>query len=420
MEALDVGICPTGSSTLFVLTAEDEVIVRVPVHEEAVQPAPVPAQGTAGVNQDGVSHASAPALAEASALQPALPAPSHSSGAVAGTGAQPADEVIAPLGPGAVPQPGASASPQPSPRPPKSGPLRSLPSGPSRLGPGVPEPPSQEGPDETMSYTTSEGTSSHTADLDSQALREYQAALKSAQLAGRRLPDRHASMSAIQAQPSSSMPQGLTTHNPPHRTSSLSSQPSNSYPATALSSAGPSIAGTSVPPSANQSAGGTEPEPAPQQPKARPSIRSHPSRLAMQSSQNHRMSFDLGSEYSESAGFPHSAMSLRLNGGPSGSSHSLSVLQKTLEQMMLQDDEVMQKVQSSMRGISSLAKETNNLEVGRDASGATCINQYVVVKTLGRGSFGKVKLCLNTMDGSLYAIKVRGACLAIFSCRVPR
>lgn len=62
-----------------------------------------------------------------------------------------------------------------------------------------------------------------------------------------------------------------------------------------------------------------------------------------------------------------------------------------------------------MRGISSLAKETTKLEVGRDATGATCINQYVVVKTLGRGSFGKVKLCLNTLDGQLYAVKVRAA-----------
>jgi serine/threonine protein kinase len=64
------------------------------------------------------------------------------------------------------------------------------------------------------------------------------------------------------------------------------------------------------------------------------------------------------------------------------------------------------QIQSSMRGISSLAKETTKLEVGRDATGATVINQYVVVKTLGRGSFGKVKLCLNTIDGQLYAVKV--------------
>jgi serine/threonine protein kinase len=60
----------------------------------------------------------------------------------------------------------------------------------------------------------------------------------------------------------------------------------------------------------------------------------------------------------------------------------------------------------AFQGISSLAKETDKLDYSRDASGATCINQYVVVKTLGYGSFGKVKLCLNTLDGNLYAIKV--------------
>lgn len=32
--------------------------------------------------------------------------------------------------------------------------------------------------------------------------------------------------------------------------------------------------------------------------------------------------------------------------------------------------------------------------------------QYIVVDTLGRGSFGKVKLCLNTGDDTLYAVKV--------------
>ncbi|MEW5303543.1 MAG: hypothetical protein WDW36_006224 [Sanguina aurantia] len=32
--------------------------------------------------------------------------------------------------------------------------------------------------------------------------------------------------------------------------------------------------------------------------------------------------------------------------------------------------------------------------------------QYVVMRTLGRGSFGKVQLCLNTADGLMYAVKV--------------
>ncbi|GLI58969.1 hypothetical protein VaNZ11_000756 [Volvox africanus] len=87
-------------------------------------------------------------------------------------------------------------------------------------------------------------------------------------------------------------------------------------------------------------------------------------------------------------------------------SSSLAALHKAVEKLMLQDSGLYAKVQASMKGISSLAKETNKLEFVRDASGATVINQYVVVKTLGRGAFGKVKLCLNTLDGQLYAVKM--------------
>jgi len=101
-------------------------------------------------------------------------------------------------------------------------------------------------------------------------------------------------------------------------------------------------------------------------------------------------------------------------------SSSLVSLQKTVENLMLQDNEVLRKVQASMRGISSLAKETTKLEVGRDATGATCINQYVVVKTLGRGSFGKVKLCLNTLDGQLYAVKMVNRSFIIKTLQKPQ
>ncbi len=34
------------------------------------------------------------------------------------------------------------------------------------------------------------------------------------------------------------------------------------------------------------------------------------------------------------------------------------------------------------------------------------MNQYVVVKTLGQGAYGKVKLCLNSEDHNLYALKL--------------
>lgn len=38
--------------------------------------------------------------------------------------------------------------------------------------------------------------------------------------------------------------------------------------------------------------------------------------------------------------------------------------------------------------------------------GCTFVNQYVVVKTLGQGAYGKVKLCLNSEDHHLYALKL--------------
>jgi hypothetical protein len=86
---------------------------------------------------------------------------------------------------------------------------------------------------------------------------------------------------------------------------------------------------------------------------------------------------------------------------------SLLQLQRAIEKIMVSDGEMYAKLQAGLKGIHSLARETSKLTVARDVTGATCINQYVVVKTLGRGSYGKVKLCLNTFDGQLYAIKVR-------------
>eukprot|EP00798_Chlamydomonas_sp_ICE-L_P015341 gene15341-21428_t len=87
-------------------------------------------------------------------------------------------------------------------------------------------------------------------------------------------------------------------------------------------------------------------------------------------------------------------------------SMSLPTLQRAMGELMLTDDQRLKTISQSLQGISSLMKETNRLEMSRDASGATCINQYVVVKSIGRGSFGKVKLCLNTMDGKMYAVKM--------------
>jgi hypothetical protein len=91
---------------------------------------------------------------------------------------------------------------------------------------------------------------------------------------------------------------------------------------------------------------------------------------------------------------------------PHSGKMSLLQLQRAIEKIMVSDGEMYAKLQAGLKGIHSLAKETDKLTVARDVTGATCINQYVVVKTLGRGSYGKVKLCLNTLDGQLYAVKV--------------
>jgi hypothetical protein len=50
-------------------------------------------------------------------------------------------------------------------------------------------------------------------------------------------------------------------------------------------------------------------------------------------------------------------------------------------------------------------KQTKKLSVGV-LEGTTFLNNYIVINTIGRGSYGKVKLCLNIADDALYAVKV--------------
>ncbi|WIA30403.1 hypothetical protein OEZ86_000488 [Tetradesmus obliquus] len=99
---------------------------------------------------------------------------------------------------------------------------------------------------------------------------------------------------------------------------------------------------------------------------------------------------------------------------------SLLQLQRAIEKIMVSDGEMYAKLQAGLKGIHSLARETDRLTVARDVTGATCINQYVVVKTLGRGSYGKVKLCLNTLDGHLYAIKMMNRSCLLRTLQRPR
>lgn len=50
-------------------------------------------------------------------------------------------------------------------------------------------------------------------------------------------------------------------------------------------------------------------------------------------------------------------------------------------------------------------RDTKTLHLRADASGNVHLNQYVVIKDLGQGAFGKVKLCLNTHTNRLCALK---------------
>lgn len=55
-----------------------------------------------------------------------------------------------------------------------------------------------------------------------------------------------------------------------------------------------------------------------------------------------------------------------------------------------------------------LRRDTQRLRLCKVA-GCTFVNQYLVIKYLGRGSCGRVFLCMNTEDRQLYAIKVGAA-----------
>ena len=50
-------------------------------------------------------------------------------------------------------------------------------------------------------------------------------------------------------------------------------------------------------------------------------------------------------------------------------------------------------------------QHTNSATLRSDARGNAYLNQYVVIKDLGRGAFGKVKLCLNSQTNELCALK---------------
>ncbi len=49
--------------------------------------------------------------------------------------------------------------------------------------------------------------------------------------------------------------------------------------------------------------------------------------------------------------------------------------------------------------------ESNELRVSREG-GLKRVNQYTIVDTIGRGSYGKVKRCVSKADGVTFAAKI--------------
>lgn len=53
----------------------------------------------------------------------------------------------------------------------------------------------------------------------------------------------------------------------------------------------------------------------------------------------------------------------------------------------------------------AVCRETTSLNLAK-LRGVTFVNQYVVIKYLGKGANGRVFLCLDMCDNRLYAVKV--------------
>ena len=60
-------------------------------------------------------------------------------------------------------------------------------------------------------------------------------------------------------------------------------------------------------------------------------------------------------------------------------------------------------------------RETTSLKLAK-LRGCTFVNQYVVIKYLGRGACGRVFLCMDMTDNRLYAVKVGPPNAACYCC----
>lgn len=65
-----------------------------------------------------------------------------------------------------------------------------------------------------------------------------------------------------------------------------------------------------------------------------------------------------------------------------------------------------------LRSRATECRETTSLKLAK-LCGCTFVNQYVVIKYLGRGACGRVFLCMDMGDNRLYAVKVRACWLSV-------
>eukprot|EP01095_Lingulamoeba_sp_RSL-Kostka_P002280 TRINITY_DN1312_c3_g1_i3.p1 TRINITY_DN1312_c3_g1~~TRINITY_DN1312_c3_g1_i3.p1 ORF type:complete len:558 (-),score=155.78 TRINITY_DN1312_c3_g1_i3:65-1738(-) len=64
------------------------------------------------------------------------------------------------------------------------------------------------------------------------------------------------------------------------------------------------------------------------------------------------------------------------------------------------------KVYSKPKRLRTHTRETSKAFLTYDLDGNKVINNYIIIKTLGKGSYAKVKLCINSKDNEFYAIKI--------------
>lgn len=57
-------------------------------------------------------------------------------------------------------------------------------------------------------------------------------------------------------------------------------------------------------------------------------------------------------------------------------------------------------------GLKDVVRVTNKVFAGIDADGNKVVNQYVLLKEIGSGSFGSVRLCIDTQTNEFCAIKI--------------